>query len=102
MIFLVLQQGIRKTHTDGSVHWDIYPISQSYLFSIQIGDNIHQTRNLSKIENRILMGTIHLTKSSYKWATNSLWSGSWDCIGMSGSGTYIMPHGKFFFVFFSF
>ncbi|KAK6638856.1 hypothetical protein RUM43_007125 [Polyplax serrata] len=87
--------GIRRTYSDGSIHWDIYPIAQSYLFTLQVDDHIHQTRNLSKIEERIISGTTQTLRVPYEWPTSSVWSGNWDGLGMSGSGTYTMPHGEY-------
>ena len=64
---------------------------------MQVKDTIHQTRHISKVEERILTGPQQFLKFSHRWPTGSMWTGHWDSLGMAGAGTYMMPHGKFLF-----
>lgn len=51
------------------------------------------------MEDRILAGSIQSARLPYEWPTDSIWTGNWDALGMSGSGLYLVPHGERHLIF---
>ncbi|KAL0270299.1 UNVERIFIED_CONTAM: hypothetical protein PYX00_007764 [Menopon gallinae] len=83
---------IRDLSNVASSQWDVFPITKSGLFSFHSQDRVHQTRHLSKIEERLSTAQVQVLKFAHSWPTGSSWTGHWDGLGMAGSGTYTMPH----------
>lgn len=89
------QRGITTdvTATTAS-QWDVFPITKSGLFCVYDNGWMHQTRHVSKINERVSASVVQVLKFAHAWPTSSTWTGHWDELGMAGPGTYTMPHGE--------